>query len=676
MHPRILALGLVALCVSARGADLIPIEDFARPPAFSRVGMAPDGQTCAFLREVDGRDQLFFADVATAKVQGFDMGQAEAVHGDREVSWYRWLGPKRVLVGVGIWGNMIEGTAAFDRDGRNWSAVSGLVGYGKGIRFNYEPLRAYRAIYSFNDDARVLMLDERESAGNEERLFPHVLEVNTQTGSCEKVVENPGHVVAWLPDRKGTIRIGVERTKERVSFIYRDDAKSPWRPMSDFGRNIESSPMPMGFSSDGKGIYVAAFNEKKFRALYLCDIATGKMGAPLLELADYDVEFPHAGFVAGPIWSDQKQAIVGFRYVTDGPRVKWFDAEYEQNMAAVDEALPGRINMPMNISNNDRTMLIFSFSDSQPGAYYLYEPAENKLKGFVRSCPWIKPEQMAPMHPITYKARDGLEIHGYLTVPRGQKPFNLPLVVMPHGGPWVRDTWGFNPLVQMLANRGYAVLQMNYRGSAGYGQEFSRKGRHQVGGAIQLDIEDATRWAIEKKVADPKRIAIVGASYGGYSALYALGQSPDLYCCGISISGVSDWVSIYKNISDPEYQFAREHWIKEIGDPEKDEEKLKAISPVNFADKITAPVLIIHGKEDKVVPLKQAKKMVAALEKTGRKPQSFFASDEGHGFRKEKARVQEYKAIEAFLAQHLGPGATGAAPSATAGPAGGSADKN
>ncbi len=655
MYPRILALGLAVLLISAHAANLIPIEDFARPPAFTRVGLAPDGQTCAFLREVDGRDHLFFADIATAKVKGFDLGGAEAAHGEREILWYQWLGPKRVLVGVGVPVNLIEGTAAYDRDGENWQAVSGYIGYGTGIRMNYEPLRAYHAIHSFNDDARVLMLDERESAGNEERLFPHVVEINTKTGVCDRVVTNPGHVVSWLPDRQGTIRIGMERTKEKISFIYREDAKSPWRPIPDLDHKVEAAPMAMGFSSDGKGIYIAANNEKKCRALYFCDLATGKAGTPLLELPGYDVEFPYSGALAGPIWSDQKQAIVGFRYITDGPRVKWFDPEYAQNMAAIDQVLPGMVNLPMNISNNDRTLLILSFSDCQPPAYYLYSPTENQLTAFVHACPWIKPEQMAPMHPMSYKARDGLEIHGYLTVPLGQKPLNLPLVVMPHGGPWVRDVWGYDPLVQMLANRGYAVLQMNYRGSAGYGQGFSRKGRGQVGGGIQQDIEDATRWAIEKKVADPKRIAIVGASYGGYSALYALGQSPGLYCCGISIAGVSDWLSIYKNISDPEYQFAREHWIKEIGDPEKDEGKLKAISPVNFAEKIVAPLLIIHGKDDKTVPLKQAKKMISALDKAGHKPESLLVPDEGHGFRSEKARVAEYKAIEAFLAKYLGP---------------------
>jgi len=208
-----------------------------------------------------------------------------------------------------------------------------------------------------------------------------------------------------------------------------------------------------------------------------------------------------------------------------------------------------------------------------------------------------------------------------------------------------------------LANRGYAVLQMNYRGSGGYGSVFRRLGRKEIGGKIQDDIEDATRWAIAKRIADPKRIAIVGANYGGYSALYALGKNPDLYCCGISIAGVTDWYGLYKEI-DPEFDLARRYWRKNIGDPEEDEAKLRAISPINFADKITAPVLIIHGANDRIVPPRQARRMISMLEKAGHPPESVMIPDEGHGFMHEEGRLQEYKAIEAFLAKHLGAGAT------------------
>jgi dipeptidyl aminopeptidase/acylaminoacyl peptidase len=257
------------------------------------------------------------------------------------------------------------------------------------------------------------------------------------------------------------------------------------------------------------------------------------------------------------------------------------------------------------------------------------------------------------MFPIKYKARDGLLIRGYLTVPKGQKPEKLPLVMMPHGGPWARDVWGFDPLVQMLANRGYAVLQVNFRGSIGYGDEFAEKGRKEFGGAVQHDIEDGTRWAIAQGIADPKRVAIVGGSFGGYCALHALGKSRDLYRCGVAMAAVTDWADIIKRADNAEYRLAHQHWIKQLGDPKIDRAALDAISPVNFAKDIAAPVLLIHGRDDRTVPIAQAKKMASALEAAGRPPSTLYFFGEGHNTSEEKNRIEELKRIESFLAQHM-----------------------
>jgi dipeptidyl aminopeptidase/acylaminoacyl peptidase len=302
-------------------------------------------------------------------------------------------------------------------------------------------------------------------------------------------------------------------------------------------------------------------------------------------------------------------------------------------------------------------MLWLAFSDQNPGIYLLLDLDKHKLTPLATRMKWIKPAQMAPMLSVKYQARDGIVIHGFLTVPVGHQPKDLPLVVMPHGGPWVRDVWGFDPMVQLLANRGYAVLQMNYRGSPGYGEELFEKAHRQIGKAIQDDIEDATRWAIAAGVADPKHIAIMGASYGGYSTLFALGHNPELYRCGISLAGVTDWPAIYDDRrGDPDAKEANKYWRREIGDPDKDQETLKAISPVNFADKITAPVLIVQGKDDHTVPREQAKLMISALEKVGRTPESLFISELAHGYGNERQRLQIYKAVVAFLEKNLGPG--------------------
>jgi dipeptidyl aminopeptidase/acylaminoacyl peptidase len=288
--------------------------------------------------------------------------------------------------------------------------------------------------------------------------------------------------------------------------------------------------------------------------------------------------------------------------------------------------------------------------------YFLADTEKHSLTRLASRMGWIKPAQMAPMLAMKYQARDGLLIHGFLTLPVGAQPKGLPLVVMPHGGPWVRDVWGFDPLVQLFANRGYAVLQMNYRGSPGYGEELFTNAKRQIGGQIQDDIEDATRWAVGAGLADPKRIAIVGASYGGYSALFALGHNPDLYRCGISIAGVTDWVSIYNSSDVADYKEAKRYWREQIGDPDTDRGLLSAISPVSFADKITAPVLIVQGKEDRRVPPDQARRMVSALEKAGHKPEALFVAGVAHSFGREKNRIEIYKTLVAFLEKQLGPG--------------------
>jgi dipeptidyl aminopeptidase/acylaminoacyl peptidase len=323
---------------------------------------------------------------------------------------------------------------------------------------------------------------------------------------------------------------------------------------------------------------------------------------------------------------------------------------------SVDRAMPDTVNLVAGKSEDEKLLLWYCFSDQNPGEYFILDVDRRKLSLVATRMPWVKTAEMAPMLSVKYAARDGLVIHGYLTVPVGHEPKGLPLVVMPHGGPWARDVWGFDPLVQLLANRGYAVLQMNYRGSIGYGEELYRKARRQIGREIQDDIEDATRWAIAAGVADPKRIAIMGGSYGGYSTLFGLGHNPELYRCGISLFGVTDWPAFFEDSDITEYKSSKRYWREQLGDPIKDKFDLRTISPVNFADKITAPVLIIQGKEDQRVPQDQAKRMIAALTKVGRKPESLFIARLGHSFGNEKQRTEIFKAVVGFLEKNLGPG--------------------
>jgi len=656
MVPRILALGLAALCISARATDLIPVEDFAKNPTQSNLQLSFDGRYCASLRAANGRNFIEFMDLASATVQEFDPGHSSVSRlpggEQRSILSFRWLGSKRLL------GIVADGIIAFDRDGRNFKPISGAAA---ALSEDFvssaskESLMLEDAFYIFGDDIHALM-PNHPWQGTSPALYPDAIDMDTETRSYETVVKNPGDVIGWVADQRGVVRAGIRQSSvENANVIYREDEKSPWRQLVELSNVRLEPPTFYGMSTDGKGLFVATPNVNGYKALYRCDLGTGKLGEPLLEVPGYDV-----GTAGEAIWENNKQELLGFVYMTDGPHLKCFDEEFAEKMAEIDDLLPNAFNRPISVAENGRRILVHSGSDRNPGAYYIYSTDTKKLNPILRPRPWLKPEQMAPMNPIAYTARDGLEIHGYLTIPLGQKPRNLPLVVLPHDLPFgagARDRWSFQPFVQMLASRGYAVLQMNYRGSSGYGQSFLKRGERELAGMIQQDIEDAARWAIAKKVADPKRIAIVGDNrIGGFSALYALYRNPDLYCCGISMFGIVDWLEPYRNLHGRDSTLFREQLTKMTGDPETEKERLEAISPMNFADKITTPVLLLYHESDLYISLRVVRKMAAASKKAGGQPEVLI-TDYGANI-EERNRIERYKAIEAFLAKYLGPGAT------------------
>jgi dipeptidyl aminopeptidase/acylaminoacyl peptidase len=659
---RPLLLCLFAAATSLSAVERLPIEDFAREPEVSRARLSPDGKYFAYLGEHRGIMKLHVGEVAHNNVLRLDIHGAGLVNdAPKEVFAFDWVSDKRLVVTTTVW-DMLYGVLAVDRDGDHEVPLGGYEGDQMDLRGGGR-LYPREIIHRFYDkDENVLMLDrhiDMNSVGGANR--PDVLMVHTSEGLLSTLVKNPGEVRAWSADSNGVVRVGVLSHGELSGAIYRENEQTPWRTVLPL-QNRHGMMQPLGFDEANQRLFVAALTEKKRRTLFSLDPATGTMGTPLLADDEYDILPDHflPGFdgqaLASPVFSKKGGTLLGFRYVTESLRVKWFDSGLAKVQKAVDRALPDTTNFMVDASLDGKQTLWLAFSDQNPGAYYLADAEKHSFKQLAPRMSWIKPAQMAPMLAVKYTARDGLTIHGFLTVPVGHEPKNLPLVVMPHGGPWVRDVWGFDPLVQLLANRGYAVLQMNYRGSPGYGEELYEQARRQIGGKIQDDIEDATRWAIAAGVADPKRIAMVGASYGGYSVLFALGHNPDVYRCGISLAGVTDWTAFLGNSDVAEYKEATRYWHEQLGDPEKDKDLLHAVSPVNFADKITAPVLIIQGKEDRRVPPDQARRMIAALEKAGRKPESMFVAGVGHTFGRGQDRLEIYKRIVAFLEKDLGPG--------------------
>jgi dipeptidyl aminopeptidase/acylaminoacyl peptidase len=652
----------VMACVCAAPIERLPIEDFARNPEMARARLSPQGKYLAYLQAAGGRTKLVVLTLASRKALRIDAGETQLTYASQKnVENATWVGNERLVLSTTVRNNFY-GLLAIDADGKNSVVIGGYEDVQAMGNKNAPRLFARQIIHrSFDKQQNFLVLDHREDGvGN--RDWPDVVNVRASDGLYGVVVKNPGEVEWWGLDGKGVVRLGVMVRGDLTGAIYRADGKEPWRTILPLEKR-EGGMQPIGFDAANERVFVAALTPDKRWTIFPLDPSTGQMGEALLSHPEYDILPP--GFtpridgvaLATPVFNPAGDVLLGVRYVTEAPRVKWFDRQFALYQMVVDRAMPDTVNVLVDMTSDGKKLLWLGYSDQHPGAYILLDTEKKKVESLGLRMSWIKPPQMAQMLGIKYESRDGLLIHGFLTVPPGYPPKGLPLVVMPHGGPWVRDVWGFDPEVQLLANRGYAVLQMDYRGSPGYGAELFWRARREIGRKIQDDIEDGTRWAIAAGVADPKRIAIFGWSYGGFSALHALGHTPELYRCGVSAAGVTDWPAIFNaRQSDPDYREANRYWKREIGDPHTDGEFLREISPVNYADKIKAPVLIVQGKDDTIVPPGQARSMIRALENAGAQPESLFLAGEGHGVLEERVRVQFFTRLVQFLEQHLGPG--------------------
>ena len=379
-------------------------------------------------------------------------------------------------------------------------------------------------------------------------------------------------------------------------------------------------------------------------AIRTLDPATGKEGQVLFEHPDYDVN--------GVQYSRQRKKIESFDLTTWKQERKFVDPVAEQRNATLAKKLPG-YDFSLQSHNKDETRwIVAAYNDRTQGTRYLFDAAAGALTKLADITPWLPEADMAEMKPITYKTRDGLTIHGYLTLPKGVTASRLPVVINPHGGPWARDDWGFSPEVQLLANRGYAVLQMNFRGSTGYGRKFWEASFKQWGGTMQDDITDGVQWLIKEGIADPKRIAIYGGSYGGYATLAGITKTPELYAAAVDYVGVSNMFTFMGSL--PSYWEPFRKMLYEMaGDPVADKKMLEAVSPVYNVDKIKTPLLVVQGANDPRVKQAESEQIVAALRKRGVSVEYLLKDNEGHGFRNEENRFEFYETMIKFLGQHI-----------------------
>lgn len=469
-----------------------------------------------------------------------------------------------------------------------------------------------------------------------------VYKLNVKTGATKLVAKNPGNILSWIPDSNGQIRMAVASDGVVGAVLYRETEEDEFQPFIsiDAGETVS----PLGFSRDNQSIYAVSDKGRDKAALVKYDLE-GKeevvFSNPLVD-------------ISGALYSSTKDQLLYAAYITDKVHYNFFDSEFENLFNKMKDQLGvSASEFGINDYNKEMTKFIVSVSsDTVYGKYYYYDAETETMTLLAELGSWLDAGNLAEMHSISYEARDGLIIHGYLTLPKNKIAEDLPLVVIPHGGPWARDMWGFNNEVQLLANQGYAVLQANFRSSTGYGKEFLEAGNKQWGLKIQDDITDGVQWAIDLGIADAEKIGIYGASFGGYATLAGITFTPDLYAAAVDYVGVSNIFTLLETIP-PYWETQRNMFYERVGHPEKDKELLKAASPVFHVDKIKTPLFVAQGANDPRVNKQESDQIVQALKNRGVEVEYMVKDNEGHGFANEENRIEFYNALVDFFAEYL-----------------------
>ena len=598
----------------------IPVREFFRNPEKANFDLSPDGTHLSFLAPYQNRMNLHVQKIGSNEVNRITNVT------ERDVAGYYWADDEQLVYLQDNGGDENFYLTVVDRTGKN-----------------DRPLTKF-------DNVKTQLIDDLEDIPDQaivglNRRNPEVFDayrLNIRTGELDLIAENPGNIVGWITDHAGALRMAATTDGVNTTLLYRDTEEEDFRPL--ITTNFKESVSPLFFTFDNQNFYASSNRGRDKSAIVKIDGTTGEELEVLFEHPKVDV--------SNLSYSHQRKVLTGIAYTTWKTERKFLDEQAEQRYERLKQEL-GDYEIAVTSSNkNEDKFIVRTYSDRSLGAYYFYDASADTVEKISEVSPWLQEEEMAEMKPITYAARDGLTIHGYLTLPVGAEARNLPVVVNPHGGPWARDRWGFNPEVQFLANRGYAVLQTNFRGSTGYGRTFWEASFKQWGLKMQDDITDGVHYLIEQGIADPERVAIYGGSYGGYATLAGLAFTPDLYACGVDYVGVSNLFTFLQTIP-PYWKPMLEMMYEMVGNPEELKEQFAQTSPALQADKIKAPLLIAQGAKDPRVNIAESDQIVEALRQRGVEVAYLVKENEGHGFHNEENRFEFYEAMEGFLAEHL-----------------------
>jgi dipeptidyl aminopeptidase/acylaminoacyl peptidase len=605
-------------------AKQIPLEDFFRNPEKASYQISPGGTYFSFKAPYQDRMNIFVQKI------GADSAIRLTSETDRDIQGYFWPNDNQILYLKDQGGDENFRLYGVNVDGSNPVCYTPFDGVRTDI---IDDLPEF-------PDLVIIGMNKR----NPQVFDPYRLDL--KTGKMEMLAENPGNIQQWIFDHEGKLRAAtaiVDGINSQI--LYRETEKDEFKPV--LTTSFKETMSPLFFTFDNQNVYAISNLNRDKAAAVIFDIRNGKELQVLYENPGNDID--------NISYSKKRKVITTANYESDKRSRYFFDEDTRLVFDRLQKEL-GQYEIGISaITDNEDKMIVRTYSDKSLGAYYIFDRPADKLTKIADVSPWLEDNEMAVMLPVTYQSRDGLTIHGYLTLPKGytiETARNLPVIINPHGGPWARDSWGFNPEIQFLANRGYAIFQMNFRGSTGYGKSFWEASFKKWGLDMQNDVTDGTKWLIEKGIADPKRLAIYGASYGGYATLMGIVKEPDLYAAAVDYVGVSNLFTFMKTIPpywEPYLQMMHEM----VGNPVADSSQLTATSPALNANKIKTPLFIAQGANDPRVNKDESDQVVKALKERGIVVEYMVKDNEGHGFHNQENRFDFYRAMEKFLGQNL-----------------------